>query len=408
MVGQDNPPAEVQSVVIYNDKDAAGRWIPLRIEVGSWVTLKPATRGPWAKDARVHGEESFAGAWKAQILRFQFHASTVRGRVVHKLAAIEVRHAYQRRQLELDPVSSANEPRACNYLYASYWDDLVPPSSVLDVILVLHHEIGEAGRNGRSHRQLLENGTFFLRAVYVPRSGSELYGSLEALPLPKLSDIFWPVPDMHTSEAFRAKMAHDIAAAMKGGTGSKVTHVQWFLPVHIMADLFAVADDIRRTPAMYVFRSPSAALLASLMDPGWDEKWQSGQDIIKCVVSRGSVRFRYHLARQVLYVNFCYVRYRREGQQWVAMDQTVIPDMVKTEVVFRGEVLPAFEVGEPWPVSQIRNEIAILLPRDVIPDYYDLVIERPGRPDRKVVFFSHIEIEFLQTMALICTVCMNM
>ncbi|KAG0626551.1 hypothetical protein M758_2G134600 [Ceratodon purpureus] len=66
------------------------------------------------------------------------------------------------------------------------------------------------------------------------------------------------------------------------------------------------------------------------------------------------------------------------------MDEVVIPDMVKAEVVFRDEVLPAFEVGKSWPVSQIRNEIAILLSREDIPDFYDLVIEWPGRPDRKI------------------------
>ena len=197
--------------------------------------------------------------------------------------------------------------------------------------------------------------------MYVPHTGSELYGSLEALPLPELTDVFWPIPDMHTSEAFRLKMSQDVVATMKGSTGSKVAHVQWFLPVHIMADLFAVADSIRCTSAMFLFRSPSALLLASLMDSGWDEKWQSGQDIIKCVVNRGSVGFRYHLARHMLYMNFCYVRYRHERQQWVAMDQIVIPDMVRTEVVFRDEVLPVFEVGKSWPVSQIQNEIAILL-----------------------------------------------
>lgn len=68
----------------------------------------------------------------------------------------------------------------------------------------------------------------------------------------------------------------------------------------------------------------------------------------------------------------------------MAMDQIVILDMVWTEVLFLGKVLLAFEVRKSWPVSQIRNEIAILLSRDVILDYYNLVIERAGQPDRKV------------------------
>jgi hypothetical protein len=223
-----------------------------------------------------------------------------------KLQAVQLRHAYQRRQLHLDPRTAAAKPRACNYLYLSYWDDWVLPTSVLDIILLMHHEIGEAGCNGRSHRQLLENGTFFLRAVYIPQAGMELYGSLEALPLSDLIDVSWPLPDMHTSEAFRLKLAMDIVAAMKGGTGSKDVHVKWY-----MVDLFAVANNVRRTNVMYIFNHPSEELLASLMDPGWDEKFQVGQDIIKCCISRNNICFRYHMARQVLYVNFSYIWYRR-------------------------------------------------------------------------------------------------
>jgi len=44
--------AEVQSIIIYNDQDTSGHSIPLRLEVGSWVTLKLASTGPWARDSR--------------------------------------------------------------------------------------------------------------------------------------------------------------------------------------------------------------------------------------------------------------------------------------------------------------------------------------------------------------------
>ena len=209
----------------------------------------------------------------------------------------------------------ANEPRTCNYLYASFWEDWVPTTFVLDVVLVLHHELDELTRNGISHRKLMENGTFYLRGVYVPCSGTELYGNLELLLLPALTDPNWPIPDMHTSEGFRRKLAVDIAASMKGGTGSRVVHVHWFMPCHVMADLFACAESIRCTPTMYLFINPSTDLLSSLMDPGWDEKYQTGQDIIKCVVSRESLTFRYHLARQILYANFQYTRFRRGEMQ---------------------------------------------------------------------------------------------
>ena len=255
---------------------------------------------------------------------------------------------------------------------------------MLNVILVLYHEVGEAARNGRSHKQLLENGTFFLKAVYVPQSGSCLYGSLEELPLPGLGDPNWPLPNMQTSEVFRARLAIDIAEAMKGGSGSKATHVKWFMSVHVMVDLFAVADNIRRTATMYIFKTPLATVLSSLMDVGWDEKFQTGQDVLKSMVSKASMVFRYHLARQVLYLNFQYVRYRKEGTRWVPIDQVVIPHMMPITVEFGGNELPKLEVGSVWPVSHIREEISILLPRDVIPKYYDLVVKRPGLADFKI------------------------
>ena len=66
------------------------------------------------------------------------------------------------------------------------------------------------------------------------------------------------------------------------------------------------------------------------------------------------------------------------------LDQVVIPDMISITVMFSGEVLPAFEVGRSLPVSHIRKEISILLPREAIPEEYDLVIERPGHVDNKV------------------------
>lgn len=385
MANSRRPRAGVQSIVVYNDQDVGGQWIPLRLEVGSWVTLKPASTGPWARDSRRQGEESNAGAYKARIVEFQWSYSTVRGKVVMKLESVLVRHAYERRQIHLDPVVSATEPRACNYLYASYWEDWVPPTSILDVILVLHHEVGEATRNGRGYKDLRADGTFYLRAVYVPRSGNQLYGTLEALPLPELTDSEWPLPDMHTSEFFRRKLAVDIAAAMKGSTGSRAVHVHWFMPVHVMVDLFACADSVRKTRSMYIFNNPSEELLSSLMSLGWDVKYEKGRDVLKCVVSHDSIKFRYHLGRQMLYVNYQYLRYRCvEGDAWTAIDQAVAVEMVRTSVILGESLLPAIEVGRTWPVSHLRNEISIILSRDSLPEEYDLVIQRPGQPDTKV------------------------
>jgi hypothetical protein len=96
IVDMSPPEAEVQSVVIYNDQDATtGRWIPMHIEVGSWVILQPRSRGPWVADARNHGFDGNARAWKAQVLQFRWGLLTVHGREIMRLEAAKVRHAYQ-------------------------------------------------------------------------------------------------------------------------------------------------------------------------------------------------------------------------------------------------------------------------------------------------------------------------
>lgn len=72
------------------------------------------------------------------------------------------------------------------------------------------------------------------------------------------------------------------------------------------------------------------------------------------------------------------------------MDQVEIPNMVSCNVMFGDEELPVFEVGSLWPVAHIRDEIAILLPRETIPEYYDLLVSVPGQVDRKVRFGIHL------------------
>jgi len=138
-----------------------------------------------------------------------------------ELDAIKIYHAYMRQQLELDPMEDLREPQHCNYLYLSYFDNWMHSESILSVIYVLHFEIGEAIRNLRSHRNLLDNSTFFPQAMYVPPTLTKLYGSVEPLPLPDLDDARWPILDIHTSKAYRSKIACDCCQVMKASTRSK-------------------------------------------------------------------------------------------------------------------------------------------------------------------------------------------
>ena len=79
-----------------------------------------------------------------------------------RLSKIRVCHVYHMWQLELNPAVQKSEPRKANYLYASYFDDWVHPTSIIDYIVVVHIDIGKASRNSRIHKELLEQGTFFL------------------------------------------------------------------------------------------------------------------------------------------------------------------------------------------------------------------------------------------------------
>ena len=52
-------------------------------------------------------------------------------------------------------------------LYQSYFEDWVDPDSILGVIMVVHSDVGEATRNGRSYKELLDKTIFFSNLVYV-------------------------------------------------------------------------------------------------------------------------------------------------------------------------------------------------------------------------------------------------
>jgi hypothetical protein len=130
-------------------------------------------------------------------------------------------------------------------VYASYFEDWVDPLSLLGIIVVLHTEIGEAQRNGRAHSGLLENGIFFfvITPMFLPPHNN--YMVTWSLELPSFDDHAWPLPDMHCSEAFRAKFYSDFKGVTKARTGSSMGHLQWFLPMHVMVDLFHVAQNLR-------------------------------------------------------------------------------------------------------------------------------------------------------------------
>jgi hypothetical protein len=248
----------------------------------------------------------------------------------------------------------------------------------MDVLYVVHADIGEAQRGNNTHKQLLEIGVYFYSARYFPPTARSGYGCLESIPLPGFQDPEWPLPDMVTSECFRSRFRNDFQVSMKPSVGSKVTHINWFLPIHVMVDLFAPAE-VYRTPSMFVFKQLNEESFSSLMDCGWDSKICVGMDIIKCIVDRSTVIFRYHIGRSTLYVNFQYNRQRLlQASEWENLEQVQSDEMVKIccQVINREENFE-LEVGSKWTLASVRQEILIALGSD-IEDEFCIGISDPG------------------------------
>lgn len=233
--------------------------------------------------------------------------------------------------------------------------------------MVLHAEIGERTRGVRSHAELLRDNVFFYNATYIPRSNSLTFGTVIPIPLPGLESAEWPLPDMYTTEAFRARFRTEFQSAMRPTTGSKQTHFSCFLPIHVFVDLFVVASsNVTRKPTMFVFKPVKKELTDSLMDQGWNIKVSIGVDHIKCTVDSTSLVFRYHIGRSILYTNFVYNRERQVGlNKWQAMDNFE-PEVIVTIQCEMGDMWSQeLEVGMSWSLSDVRKELEVYLGSDI-------------------------------------------
>jgi len=225
----------------------------------------------------------------------------------------------------------------------------------------MHAEVGEPSKGCRNYEELLEESVYFYNARYYPPIASG-YGHVEAIPLLDFNDVVWPLPDLSMSEAFRAKSHQDFLMSMKPSTGSKVTHITWFMLIGVMVDLFTAAPTIHRTRTLFVFKEMSDKLFASLMDQGWHEKVVIGEDIIKCLVDLKFVLFKYHISRSTLYATFQFNRLRLvEGGLWQAVDQCEPITIVKVDCVL-GDCTQQFEVGINWTFESLRSEILLAFP----------------------------------------------
>lgn len=252
-------------------------------------------------------------------------------------------------------------------VYLSDFKDWVHPESIIGVIVVLHAEIGQRTRGVMSHAELLRDNVFFYNATYIPRSSPLTFGTVIPIPLPGLESGEWPLPDMYTTEAFRARFRTEFQYAMRPTTGNKQTHFSCFLPIHVFVDLFVVASsNVTRKPTMFVFKPVKKELTDSLMDQGWNIKVSIGVDHIKCTVDSTSLVFRYHIGRSILYTNFVYNRERQVGlNKWQAMDNFELEVIVTIQCEMGDMWSQELEVGMSWSLSNVRKELEVYLGSDI-------------------------------------------
>lgn len=99
--------SSVHAVLLNNFVDNKGKYVPMRVKINSWVNLMPGKIGGHAKDAAKHGGVAIEGSYKAKVLGFRVSSCM---RVV---SAVQVQHAYMRRQLDIDPMTPVHDA-ACN------------------------------------------------------------------------------------------------------------------------------------------------------------------------------------------------------------------------------------------------------------------------------------------------------
>jgi len=91
------PRSSVDAIFTFNVKDEFGALIPTRISIGSWGTLEPGRRGGHARDAVEHGgPQSFEGAFKAKVLKFQMRRGS------STISEVLVQHSYMHQQVHVD------------------------------------------------------------------------------------------------------------------------------------------------------------------------------------------------------------------------------------------------------------------------------------------------------------------
>jgi hypothetical protein len=124
----------------------------------------------------------------------------------------------------------------------------------------MHAEVGEAIHLGRLHREFLKEGIYFYNYNYHPAKSPAIYGKLVPILLLELSYLSWPLPNMQSSDSFKAKLFYDFRRCMKAS--------------------IAIVNKIHRTPTLLIIKKLANNTFSNLMDDMSKQMTLSGAPLL--------------------------------------------------------------------------------------------------------------------------------
>lgn len=87
------PCSSIDSVLLFNETDDNGLWVPRKYSKNSWVLMHPSSRGAFRK--RKRSKLSFRSYWKARILDFRTSSGG------KSISEILVQHVYMHSEINV-------------------------------------------------------------------------------------------------------------------------------------------------------------------------------------------------------------------------------------------------------------------------------------------------------------------
>jgi hypothetical protein len=87
---------KMETIIVENEKDEMGKWITLRVSIGSWVTLQPSRNRIWAKKRRL---DDLKCHWKGVVRAFK------RSQQGEKVEKVLIAHVYDRKDILKESVA---------------------------------------------------------------------------------------------------------------------------------------------------------------------------------------------------------------------------------------------------------------------------------------------------------------